>query len=738
MKQLRSVPFFRRRSNSLFIRLIAAFLCIILLLASLTIYFISVSKQNVRHEIVKYNTLMLENTMNGYEKHLDLVKRQMYLFFFSEDVQRIQSNLNYTNFPMIIREIATLVANPYLFIDNIVLYWKRGDLVLEKGTSTNAESMFNVFYKSAEYPLDFWRQQFSEPYTFQVLPAARTTNVIFRDRPERLGEFIPIVFKNEGNQDFFMVVFLDAVKMYKTFHQSVYDDFVLYDNKGQVLFQSGEQKPQIDYGDLQKYGGGSEFVRDGKYHFIKTGQATGYRYMFRVPVERIAYQTRLNITLVIIVVAAITLSIMIAILFAVRINNPLKKVIESIRSMNEGGPYRSSISEFNIISDEIHGNRMLRKQFSFINRLKAIRNQEVDTASLDFADKPFVFVLYHMQQITFDPGMQTSFQKWLYYLKTYVDSKLKPAYPDSLTFQIERDQILSLVFTERTTDLIELLGQMKEVFDHDKEYGIMTIAMTPLHSSSDQLTAAYEEAQLLIGERRLISETQIILERAAVPVAVAFSPDQDKEFEVNLREGNASQLTALLGRVFAKWNGKDLTAAAQLRFAEAMIGKIRNAATPAHLEPERLESILDRARDRLERCGTTEELEQLLLEWVTRIAEAVRAKKEEKQPVTSFVIDYINEHLSEEIYMDVLAEKLKMSSGYLSSYFKAKTGKNIVDYINETRIAKATSLLTDDRIKIHDAAKAVGYQNITSFNRMFKKYTGVTPSEYRKRIHTSP
>ncbi|MNW14618.1 HTH-type transcriptional regulator YesS [compost metagenome] len=69
----------------------------------------------------------------------------------------------------------------------------------------------------------------------------------------------------------------------------------------------------------------------------------------------------------------------------------------------------------------------------------------------------------------------------------------------------------------------------------------------------------------------------------------------------------------------------------------------------------------------------------------------------------------------------------------MSSYFKGKTGKNIVDFINELRITKATSLLIDNRIKIHDAAKAVGYQNITSFNRMFKKYTGVTPSEYRKR-----
>jgi YesN/AraC family two-component response regulator len=122
-----------------------------------------------------------------------------------------------------------------------------------------------------------------------------------------------------------------------------------------------------------------------------------------------------------------------------------------------------------------------------------------------------------------------------------------------------------------------------------------------------------------------------------------------------------------------------------------------------------------------------------LVDWLIKTAEAVREKKEEKYPVTSQVVDYIKAHLADEIYLDVLAAELKMSSGYLSSYFKAKTGMNIVDYINETRIAKAASLLDDDRLKIRDAAQAVGYRNITSFNRMFKKYTGLTPSEYRKR-----
>ncbi|MFB9330799.1 helix-turn-helix domain-containing protein [Paenibacillus aurantiacus] len=736
MKTLQSLLSVRPRSNSLFLRLIAGFLCIILLLGSFTLYTLAESKRSVRAGIVKYNTLMLANTMNSYEKHLDLVRKQMSLFFLSEDVQRLQTNPKYSSIPQIIHQISTFANNPYLFIDNIVLYVKHENLVIEKGTSTDAASMFNVFYKSEAYPLEFWERQFDEPYANRLLPSARMFNTTDRDNPRTIGNRMPLVFKNEWRNNMYMIVFLDADRMYGAFQQSIYDDFIVYGGGGETLYQSEGKEPFLSYADLQT-DGRSDFARDGKYYFSRMGTTTSNQYVYRVPAEQIAYETRLNVTLVAMMVAVLLLSVLLAVVFAVRIHNPLRKVIESIRSMNANPAFRSSIDEFNIIRDEIVGIQLARKQLGFMNRLKAIRGTEVDSASLEFTNKPFVFLLFHVQHYPGKLNNSAAAQKWLYYIRTYIDSQLTQAQPDSLTFQIERNQILSMVAAQRTPELLRLLGKMKDVFDHDMEYGIVTVAVTSVYESSDQLTQAYEEGQQLVGERRLTKETQIITERAQAPSSIGFSPDQDKEFEVNLREGNLPQLAALLERQFAKGQTKEMTAAALYRFAASIASRIRGALLPGYLEPGKLEAILGRAEEEIGGCLLAAELEQLVRGWVTKAAEAVKEKKEEKHPVTSFVIEYIHEHLSEEIYLDVLAEKLKMSSGYLSSYFKGKTGKNIVDYINETRIAKATSLLADDKIRIHSAAKAVGYQNITSFNRMFKKYTGMTPSEYRKQIDSS-
>lgn len=80
-----------------------------------------------------------------------------------------------------------------------------------------------------------------------------------------------------------------------------------------------------------------------------------------------------------------------------------------------------------------------------------------------------------------------------------------------------------------------------------------------------------------------------------------------------------------------------------------------------------------------------------------------------------------------------MADKLHITPGHLSSYFKEKTGTNFSDYLNELRIGRAKELLLNPELRIQDVAAAVGYQNVNSFIRMFKRSSGVTPGEYRKR-----
>lgn len=100
--------------------------------------------------------------------------------------------------------------------------------------------------------------------------------------------------------------------------------------------------------------------------------------------------------------------------------------------------------------------------------------------------------------------------------------------------------------------------------------------------------------------------------------------------------------------------------------------------------------------------------------------------------LASQVIEYINKnYMDPNTSLNAAAEEFDVSDSHLSRVFKASTGKRFMEYLIYKRIEKAKELLTSSQHKVNDISSLVGYDNQISFMRIFKKYTGVTPSEYR-------
>lgn len=95
-------------------------------------------------------------------------------------------------------------------------------------------------------------------------------------------------------------------------------------------------------------------------------------------------------------------------------------------------------------------------------------------------------------------------------------------------------------------------------------------------------------------------------------------------------------------------------------------------------------------------------------------------------------ITFINNNLECELTLEVLAAKANMSRTYFSTAFKRLNGIPPWDYITLKRVGLAKELLSDHSRTIMDIATSCGFNNISHFNRIFKRYTGRTPSEYRK------
>ncbi len=93
----------------------------------------------------------------------------------------------------------------------------------------------------------------------------------------------------------------------------------------------------------------------------------------------------------------------------------------------------------------------------------------------------------------------------------------------------------------------------------------------------------------------------------------------------------------------------------------------------------------------------------------------------------------IESDLENDISLNALAEYNNMSSGYFSGLFKKETGVNLTDFINKKRIERAQKLVSLTKLSFKDISKHCGINDVNYFSKLFKKYAGVTPSEYRKK-----
>lgn len=98
------------------------------------------------------------------------------------------------------------------------------------------------------------------------------------------------------------------------------------------------------------------------------------------------------------------------------------------------------------------------------------------------------------------------------------------------------------------------------------------------------------------------------------------------------------------------------------------------------------------------------------------------------------IISYIDFHYSEDLNLSLLSEMFNISKTYLSNLFKKETGTTLTDFIHQTRMRKAITLINSSTLPITAIATACGYNDINYFIRIFKRTYGLSPKQYQKMI----
>lgn len=124
-------------------------------------------------------------------------------------------------------------------------------------------------------------------------------------------------------------------------------------------------------------------------------------------------------------------------------------------------------------------------------------------------------------------------------------------------------------------------------------------------------------------------------------------------------------------------------------------------------------------------------LETSMLEMLNLAIHNLTGSGVSQNKIVEDTIKYIHSHLSETLSLENIAENLHISPSHLSRTFRKSYSEPLTEYINKTRIEKAKEYLIHPGTLSYEVAELVGYHDPTYFSSIFKKYTGLSPTEFK-------
>lgn len=299
-----------------------------------------------------------------------------------------------------------------------------------------------------------------------------------------------------------------------------------------------------------------------------------------------------------------------------------------------------------------------------------------------------------------------------------------------------RQMVLVFSAVNDTGALLRRMGEFRESAAANLELSV-TVGIGLPAADSSGIQTSYREAVDAARGRLLHGPGGCFLHSPPDKELPYYFPlSQERQLISQLRIGNVAGADEALSGFFAAVREYErLTPDNAAQILNQLAGVLMKHMVETHLNTSLL--MPDGGNPFLQ-IGAAETLEQAEADshaLLARLAEL--SLQEDTADHTERMLQYIKRNYTHDFGIEELADSIGLSYSHARRLFKSAFGKTITEFLNEYRIELARELLENPAVSIASVARQVGYNNEQSFYRFFKKYHGVTPSEYRKRLRQS-
>lgn len=730
---------------------------IILLLPSLIV--LSFCIFDSFYHITHYRDLIISNYSNELNSLLkdtdEKVDFTINNMLFLANVKEINSaltantELSYEEFNSLSYQLnqATYMLD---IIDSIIIYNKRLDFVITSHGMQHPDEYFSSFSKYGHYDYSYWYNYDTNHNGIKILQASKVTN----EASPLNRTIVPIVLTSADNpSQGMLIVNIDLKKVFEefeTYRLTANSHIYMIDNSSGNVYSDSffDNAENLEYTLLKHlntslYSNADMVLLNGKKHIFitstKRSNSWGYSYIVDVPYSDVKSNLA-NIFLVsFISVSLIFIIILLYVLFASKhLYSPWKNMLRSLNIVNS--ETISDIPDYiaNAITTLSLENKNLEKKSESILSLNqekyliSILNEGISATDenlkeLDFKYEYFMAISAHIVTNA------SFFTDENYSQQSTIHKRLQQAIKsffsqDFITYELPCTQnimylLLNLKEESQYNDVLNTIKSIQDMLSYDKDKLLVIFSYGNIYKGYRGLKLTHKES---------ISNMINILNTSEIQFATVnqsfFSPENESVLNNYFKLRLIDSIKDYISNIFR--NTANAPSSKKRQVYIDISNYLRNKLIQMNIQSAipYIDFIIDAVTNNSD--ISDESVYTSIYNVLTKIEDHINSKKLKIEDV----INYIDDHYTENIFLDDLARIFNISSKHLSKKIKDFLGVPFKEYVTAKKIDKAKDLLEHTDITINELYSKVGFQDRISFTRAFKQKTGIAPSEFKKRV----
>jgi two-component system response regulator YesN len=780
---------FLMRRRSVILKWLLSYLAILTVPILISVFVYYQSQEILKSEIHRANNALLKEVREVIDNQVQNAKRltteltwnvRIRGFMYSSLYKTPDSlNSNLYDLHMTAKEMA-IYQSLYPTIKNYYVYWKNQDLVLEPAVYRNSLLAYETIHGNETITYEIW---------LDILQKKNTGNFIKLANKDASASTLAYINSFPGDQmessPGATVVLLDTSKLMETIRNV--QDF----SSGEVLVLNGSKQVLVstEKNNDPLYLSALAFTDDsGSYFDEYEDQRSEFMYIKSDNSELIyvtvvpstllwqkTYYLR-NVTYIGMLISILG-GLGLSIIFLLRNYSPIQRLLQLLKGVEKAVPTPEG-NEFQhiqqAISDTLNAkgqiqlkmrqqSNMLRSNMlarMFKGRLDSqlALDESLATFDVHFQSELFAVIIFYMDYEKFFEHVESlnvaDKPRLMQFIVTNIVEDLVGEKHRGFMCEIDDNMVCLVNFNvgdhDRLQEDIKTLVERAGHFMRE-EFHIHTLAsISSIKGSINEISQAYREAvdaleyTIVVGDQDIVTYEEIYRDDPDQIQSDYYYPIQVEQQLINhLKAGDVVEAEFIIRDIIARNKGQsqisvELIKCLMFNLISTLIktiGEIGDVKESSFINNSiRIAELIN--------CESIKEMELQLSIVVKEVCEYALVKHKQQQQLSRSlahkersddIVSFIAENYREaNLNISMIGEHFGITPTYLSKLFKDQTGKGLLDMINHYRIEHAKTLLQASHHSIKSISSEVGFHDINTFIRTFKKYEGVTPGQYQK------